>query len=148
MPRGARGQISWVTLLLLTVLVGGGYLGWVYVPLYITDFQAKQVVRDYMNQAVKDRNDERLREWMVEKLRSIDKVEVRAEDGSITKVPVIDISTEDVTWERDSQPPPTLHVAFTYTRVVQLPFLDRQMEKVFSIDFLEDISVPDWGPSR
>jgi hypothetical protein len=148
LPRGPRGQISWVTLLLLTVLGGGGYLGWVYLPLYITDFQAKQVVRDYMNQAVKDRNDDRLREWMVEKLRSIEQVEVRSPDGSVTKVPSIDIAAQDVTWERDTRQPPTLRVAFSYIRIVRFPWLERQTEKVFSIDLTQDISVPDWGPSR
>jgi hypothetical protein len=101
-----------------------------------------------MNQAVKDRNDDRLREWMVEKLRSIEQVEVRSPDGSVTKVPSIDIAAQDVTWERDTRQPPTLRVAFSYIRIVRFPWLERQTEKVFSIDLTQDISVPDWGPSR
>jgi hypothetical protein len=146
--RGARGQVSWVTLLLLTALVGGGYLGWVWVPLYITDFQANQIVRDFMNQAVKNRNDDRLVAKMVVKLRSLRTVELRTADG-VEEVPAVDVSERDVVWERDrDSDPPMLHVAFDYTRVIQYPYLDVQDEKVFTVDLAQDISVPDWGPSR
>jgi hypothetical protein len=147
--RAARGQVSWVTLALLLLIGGGAYLGWVWVPLYIMDFEVKQVVRDYMNQAVKDRNDQALVEKMVARLRLLHAVEVPGEDGVRVKVPAVEVAPGDVTWERDADSdPPMLHVAFDYTRVVEYPFLDRVAEKVFTIDFTQDVKVPDWGPSR
>jgi hypothetical protein len=147
--RLARGQVSWVTLALLLLVTGTVYLGWIWVPLYITDFQAKQVVRDYMNQAVKNRDDQRLLENMVARLRLLRQVEVPAADGGRVEVPAVDVSPADVTWERDtSASPPMLHVAFEYTRVVEYPFIDRFGEKVFTIDLSQDIEIPDWGPSR
>ncbi|WP_242395966.1 hypothetical protein [Anaeromyxobacter oryzisoli] len=147
--RAARGQFSWVTAALLLTLGGGGYLGYVWVPVYIYQYEAKQVVRDYMNQAVKNRDDRLLAEKMVQRLRALGTVELPDETGTRQKTPAVDVSLEDVTWERDAQaPPPMLHVAFEYTARVEYPWLERQDEKVMAIDLTEDISVPDWGPSR
>ena len=67
--RVERGGISWVTLLLLVLVVGGAYLAWIWVPLYFDHYTVKQVVRDYMNQAIKNPDDEALRRDMVLKIR-------------------------------------------------------------------------------
>ncbi|HTN54198.1 MAG TPA: hypothetical protein VML50_17445 [Anaeromyxobacter sp.] len=148
LPR-ARGSVNWVTLLMVSVLVGGGYLGWVYVPLYLAHFEVKQVVREYMNQAIKDPNDDRLRDNMVAKLKILDTVVVTGQDGKPEKVPAVDVRAEDVVWEREPDAtPPTLRVAFQYVRTVEFPFLDRRTEKVFTIDLTQDVSVPNWAPAR
>lgn len=149
LPRGARGQITWVTTLLLALLVIGGYLAWVWIPVYVVDFEARQVVRDYMNQAVKNPDDDGLREKMVARLRLLDNAAVIAEDGSLVEVPSVDVAAQDVTWERNRDvKPPTLRVAFEYTRAIVYPYLGRQSEKVFTVDLTQDISIPDWGPAR
>lgn len=141
-----RGQVSWVTLLLLVLVVGGGYLGWAWSPAYIYNFQAKQVVRDFMNRAVKDRNDDRLVDEMCKKLRALGTVQRVAEDGSVEEVPAVDVAPEDVTWEPDRDvSPPMLRVTFSYTAEVTYPFLDRTAEKVFDIDFVKDIQAPNWN---
>lgn len=148
-PRGPRGQITWVTALLLAAVAGGGYLAWVWVPVYVVAFEARQVVRDYIHQAVKDPDDAGLRERMVQRLRLLDAAEVVGEDGAPVRVPAVDVAAQDVTWERNREVrPPTLRVAFDYTRVVAYPWLDRRAEKVFTIDLTEDVSIPDWGPAR
>ena len=48
-PRGSRGQITWVTASFLALLASAGYLAWVWIPVYVVDFESKQVVRDYMH---------------------------------------------------------------------------------------------------
>jgi hypothetical protein len=147
--RAARGQVSWVTVLLVLSVAATGYLGWVWVPVYIYRFQAEQVVRDFMNQAVKNRDDRQLVEKMVKKLRMVGTVELTGEDGTREAQPAVDVDGADITWERDATAsPPMLHVAFDYTAKVEYPWIDRQDEKVVSIDFTQDIAVPDWGPSR
>ncbi|BDG06470.1 hypothetical protein [Anaeromyxobacter oryzae] len=148
-PRAARGQITWVTVFLILAVGGGGYMGWVWIPVYIYKFQAEQVVRDFMNQAVKNRADRMLVENMVRKLRSLGTVELAGEDGTRKPRPAVDVTPNDITWERDARAtPPTLHVAFDYTARVEYPWLERQDEKLVSIDLTQDISIPDWGPSR
>jgi hypothetical protein len=140
-----RGAVSWVTLLLLTIVFGGAYLAWAWTPAYIRNFQAKQVVHDFMNRAVKDRGDDRLVSQMCDKLQSIDTVMRRGDDGELSEAPAIDVSAGDVTWEADrTGDPPMLHVAFTYEAVVDYPFLDRQQLKTFEIDLSQDITIPVW----
>jgi hypothetical protein len=148
-PRGVRGQISWVTALLLVLLGGGGYLAWIWIPVYVVDFEAKQVVRDYMHQAVKDPDDAGLRERMVARLRLLDTTEAVDAEGQPARLPVVQVAAQDVTWERNREArPPTLRVAFDYVRVVRWPGLDRRTEKTFTVDLTEDVSIPDWGPAR
>jgi hypothetical protein len=143
--RGARGQVSWVTLFLLLVLGGGAYLAWVFVPAYLTHYEAKQVVRTYMNYAVKNRDDATLRQELVAKLRALQTVRVTAEDGSVVEVPAVDVAAQDVTWEREADArPPMLHVALQYDRTIVFPYLERQQHRIFVIDLTQDISIPTW----
>lgn len=136
-----------MSLLLLLVVAGGGYLAWVWGPLYVSQYEVKQVVADYINQAVKNPNDDALREAMCQKLASLEKERTVDEYGRTALVPVIQVDPRDVVWERDADAK-TLHVAFEYERQVVYPFLDRTASKTFSIDRTGDISLPDWGPAR
>ncbi len=147
--RRERGGISWVTLLLLLVVTATGYVGWVWVPLYFEFYTVKQVVRDYMNQAIKNRDDEALRRNMVLKIRSLEQVETVDERGRAALEPAIPLEERQVAWERDaSAQPPTLRVAFDYERRVFYPILDRTAVKVFQVDLTGDLTAANWGPLR
>jgi hypothetical protein len=113
----------------------------------VLHYEVKQVVRDYGNQAVKNPDDAGLLDAMVKKIRSLQKVEGVDEAGRKVAVPVVDIQPQDVTWERSAQPP-TLHVEFEYPRSLELPWLDRSLERVYRVDLTMDLSRPDWGPAR
>ncbi len=164
--RGERGGVSWVTLLLVAAVAGGGYWLWVWGPVYFENYAVKQVVRDYMNQAIKDSDDGRLVHNMVLKIRSLGERDaldgygrpVRVpwvpheeldEYGRTVRVPNVALDERDVTWERDmGSQPPMLRVAFEYTREVEYPWLNRSTAKVFSVDLSNDLTVPNWGPPR
>jgi hypothetical protein len=149
LARRQRGAITWVTLLLLVGAVVVGYLLWVWAPIYYENYAVRQVVRDYMNQAVKDPNDDKLRSFMVLKIRSLAQIEGVDAYGRPTRVPAIALEDRDVTWDRDkSAQPPMLRVTFDYVREVNLPILDRTASKVFTIDLTNDLTIPDWGPAR
>ena len=142
-----RGTASWVTLLIVLGLAAGGYLAWVFGPPSVLHYEVKQVVRDYGNQAVKNQNDAALLEGMIQKIRYLQQVDMVDEAGRKVKVPVVDLRKEDVTWERTVDPP-TLHVAFEYPRTLELPWLDRSLERIYRVDLTMDTSRADWGPSR
>jgi len=147
--RAERGAISWVTLLLLVLLAGGGYLGFVWLPVYFENYAVKQVVRDYMNQAIKNTDDELLRRNMVLKIRSLAQRDGFDAAGRPTRVPTVGIDDRQVVWERDAaSQPPMLRVAFEYEREVELPWLERTTTKVFTVDLTNDLTRPDWGPAR
>ncbi len=139
--------VTWVTAALALGIALAAYLTWVWVPVYVVQYEAKQVVRDYGNQAVKNPNDAELVERMVQKLRLLEERPVVGEDGRVTRVPTVDVRPNDVVWERISEPT-RLHVAFEYAREVRYPIIDRSIEKVFQVDMTLDISRPDWGPMR
>ncbi len=141
--------MSWVTLLLLAVVVGGGYLGRVWVPLYFEHYTVKQVVRDYMNQAIKDADDEALRRNMVLKIRSLERLPATDAFGRTVNVPAVPLEEQQVTWERNaSAQPPTLRVAFQYDRQVVYPILNRTDVTAFEVDLTGDLTRADWGPAR
>lgn len=146
--RGERGAITWVSLLLIVLVVGGGYLGWVWWPIYVENYAVKQVVRDYMNQAVKNRNDEGLQRNMVLKIRSLAQVDGVDGYGRPVRLPAVLLEDADVVWERTDSQPPMLRVSFEYAREVTYPYLDRTVTKVFVVDLSNDLTVPDWGPTR
>jgi hypothetical protein len=133
--------------LLLFLVVGAGYLAWVWAPLYFDHYAVKQVVSDYMNQAVKNRDDAALREAMVKKLASLFQEEGLDAYGQPAKVPAIRVDERALTWERDTSAK-SLHIAFDYDREVVYPFLKRTAVKTFSVDRTSDLTLPDWGPAR
>jgi hypothetical protein len=142
-----RGAASWVTVLLVLGLAAGAYAAVVFVPPAVLHYEVKQVVRDYGNQAIKNLSDEQLVRDMVQKIRSLDDVQGVDEAGRKIRIPVIDLQKEDVLWER-TKDPPMLHVAFEYPRTLELPWLDRRIERVFRVDLNMDQKRADWGPQR
>ncbi|MGB8931002.1 MAG: hypothetical protein WCC48_07100 [Anaeromyxobacteraceae bacterium] len=144
-----RGGVSWVTLVLLAAIAGAVYLFIAWMPIYVVHYEVKQTVRDYMNQAVKNRDDAALIEKLCQKLRSLDTSEVVGADGRIEKVPSVNVTADQVTWERDmAATPPMLHVTFEYTRQVHYPYAEKVSEWVGTVDLDNDLTIPDWGPSR
>lgn len=142
----ARGGISWVTALLLVLVVGGGYLAWTWTPVWMMHLEVKHVVRDYMNRAVKHREDAELLQEMLNELRKRSKEQVLGEDGELVEAPVVDLEPGAVTWDSDAESvPPTLHVEFEYTRPVHYPVLDEWTEVTFEVDLTNDLTVPDWN---
>jgi hypothetical protein len=109
----------------------------------------KQVVRDYMNQAVKNRDDETLRRNMIAKIRTVAEEDAFDVSGRPVRISAVRLEERDVTWERDgSGEPPTLRVAFSYVRVVTYPVARRKAAKVFTVDLSTDLAMADWGPAR
>jgi hypothetical protein len=148
--RSDRGGISWVTVVILLAIASAVYLTIIWAPIYVVHYEAKQAVRDYMNQAIKNPDDAQLVENLCAKLKTLDRVKVVGEDGLERVLPAIDLRPEDVSWERDtSSSPPVVRVKFEYTREVRYPYLsERPREWVGRVDLENDISMPDWGPSR
>ena len=147
--RRERGAITWVTALLLAALATAGYLAAVWLPIYLVHYEAKQVVRDFGNQAVKNPADAELVAAMCHKLRALYQVDVPDEEGRLRRRPAVDVSPQEVVWERDTAgPEPTLHVAFSYRRDVHYPLIDRWKDVQLSVDVLMSVGRPDWGPAR
>jgi hypothetical protein len=144
-----RGEVSWVTLALVVLLAGAGYLAWVWAPVYAQLYTVKHLVRDHMNQAIKNRDDPALRREMVRRILDVDPIETVDVAGRPVRVPVLRLDERDVVWERDeAAQPPTLHVAFAYEREIVYPLVGRTDVRVFEVDLTGDLTMAKWGPSR
>jgi hypothetical protein len=142
-----RGFASWVTVLLVVGLAAGAYAAVVFGPPAVLHYEVKQVVRDYANRAVKDKDDKKLVRDMVEKIRLLQERDDVDAQGRRVRVPVVDIRPDQVSWERTAEPP-ALRVVFEYERTLELPFLDRSLERVYRVDISNDLTIPNWGPAR
>ncbi len=142
-----RGFASWVTVLLLLIVAGAAYAAVGFGPPAVLHYEVKQVVRDYANRAVKDKDDVKLVADMVAKIRILEEEDGVDATGRPAKFPVVDVRAEDVTWER-TEDPPSLHVVFEYPRTLKLPFTERTIERVYRVDITNDLTRPNWGPAR
>jgi len=144
-PRRRPSGSAWVSLLLLLAVAGVCYLGWVWVPIYMDHYEVKQVTRDFMNQAVKNRDDAMLVEGLSARLATVRVLKGKDEDGAEWAAPAVEVAPDAITWERDKDAkPPTLHVAFEYEREVVYPWTGRTTTTTFSLDLQQDIDVPVW----
>lgn len=134
----------------MAVVVGGGYWLLTWVPVYYLHYAVQQVVRDYMNQAVRNSDDAELVRNMVERIRVLDTQQQLDANGRVVEAPTVPLEVADVIWTRDSSAqPPTLHVQFAYTRLVEYPFAHRWTEKTLNVDVMNgDMRPPNWGPAR
>jgi hypothetical protein len=140
-----RGEITWVGVLLLLLVFGGAYLGYMWLPVYMDHYEAKRLVHGQINEAVKKADDRALVEALCQKLAAIGTEEWLAQDGKLRRGPKVDVRPQDVTWERDrASTPPQVHAAFEYVRVVRYPWTDRYAEKTFTVDITQDIAIPRW----
>jgi hypothetical protein len=150
MSRGKRlerGTASWVTLVMILGIAAGAYAAMIFVPVWVLNYEVKQVVRDYGNQAVKNADDAALLDGMLKKIRTLQQTDEVDQAGRKVMVPVIDLQKQDVTWERSTDPL-SLHVEFEYPRVLELPWLDRTIERTYRVNLTMDLKRADWGPAR
>jgi hypothetical protein len=140
-----RGEITWVTLVLVLSLVTGGYLAVAWGPVYIVRYEVGVVTSEFANKAVHNHDDASLVKELCDRLSKLDQVKAPEPDGSISLVPAVAVRPGDVTWERDTaSTPPTIHVAFEYTTSVHFPIVDRFTEKTFAIERFQDIQPVKW----
>ena len=140
--RRASGS-AWVNLVLLLAVALAAYLGVVWYPVVADQYQAKQITRDFINQAVKNRDDAALILGLSQRLAQVRKLEGVDEDGEAWSAPAVDVPPDAIGWERDVEAK-RLRVWFQYEREILYPFLDRSTVRLFTVDLDEDITVPQW----
>jgi hypothetical protein len=140
-----RGAFTWVTFLMLLVLLAGGYLAVVWGPIYILRYEVGVVTGEFANRAVNNRDDAMLVRGLCDKLAALGQVKVQETDGTISEVRAVDLRPEDITWERKAETMPrSLRIAFEYTTSIHYPVIDRFSEKTFAIELERDISPVKW----
>ena len=127
-----------MTVLLVLGLAAAAYAAVVFGPPAVLHYEVKQVVRDYGNQAVKNPDDAQLLGSMVQKIRTLDDVAGVDEAGRKITRPGGRPQQGGRPLGANPATPPTLHVAFEYPRTLELPLLDRVVERVYRVDLTMD----------
>ena len=137
--------MSGVSFLLLLMLAAGGYLAWVWIPIYADHYDVLQATRGFMNRAVKEKDDEKLVVELSKKLATIRRTRLTDAEGEVTYEPVVVVPPEAISWVREADAkPPMLHVSFSYTRVVTYPYVGLAVSKNFDVRLDNDLTVPIW----
>ena len=132
-------------MLLIVLAVGVGYLGWVWVPLYLDNYAVRQAVKATMNEAIKNRDDAALIQGLCQKIRSIRTVQAVDEAGRTVSLPAVSVDERNVSWSRDADAkPPMLRVTVEYEREVVYPFLERTDTKTFVVEDSNDLTPVKW----
>jgi hypothetical protein len=115
--------VNLVNLTLLLLVVGGTYVGWLFVPLWLDDLDVREAVAVGFGQLPVEATDVRIRQLVMAKLNNVG-THWEEKDGKQVEVPGLGIALEDIQVERNSQAN-TGRVAIDYTRMVKLKPLDR-----------------------
>jgi len=125
--RRARG-FSVVTALILIVAAGVAWWGISYGPAYLDDMDVKTLLREAAAKAYHDPSDERIRLFILDKMRNM---------------PKLIVTPDDVRIER-TETPKYIRIWVSYTRAVKPLFSSSERTLSFSKQAEQDLSPVKW----
>jgi hypothetical protein len=136
------GSLPYANLLWLALVGGVIYFGLMYLPLYVEQYEVKQLLQEIANTAWKEPDDEKLRLAVLEKAKNVGShYEIR--NGQELNIPGIVLLAEDVFVNRDTQAQ-TIVIQARYTKHVNYPFLKRQKAMTFSPSAKAELGTVKW----
>lgn len=127
--RKARGAVSLFTLVLLLGLAAGGYLAWMFVPVYLDNLDVREASTAAFNRMVADPDNDRVRGYLIERSKRIG-THWENEGGTRVEKPGLGLTDADIVLERDPGEH-TGRVQVDYQREVKL----WPSERLVSVDF-------------
>ncbi|MGI5864190.1 MAG: hypothetical protein ACOX6T_19340, partial [Myxococcales bacterium] len=136
---GGSGATNMLWLAGLLALV---YFGIMYVPAYVEAYQVKQVLREAVNLAYREPNDDKVRTFIQNKCKQIGShYEIR--DGEERNLPGIVLLDDHVFVNRDTSEQ-TIVLQVEYEKYIYFPFTKKQRVLQFSPSVKGDISPVKW----
>jgi hypothetical protein len=134
-----RGAINFVQVFLVLLLIGGGYLAWVYGPLWIQYFGMRKAVRVACNAAYRDRSEDGVRDVIMREWKELNVQDGSLEDGTIKMVatPFDRTQNIDITFAKD---PASVTVGIHYTQHIVFPFVNKERDIDFEYTHNEDLA--------
>jgi hypothetical protein len=115
----ARGAVSLVSLFLLLVLVAAGYVGWLYIPLYMDNLEMREAMTAAFNRMGSDRDDDRIRTYLLARATKIG-THWERENGVPVEKPGLGLTPADLIIERESFTGHNGRLQVDYTRDYRL----------------------------
>ena len=127
--RTARGAVSLFTLVLLLGLAAGGYLAWMFVPVYLDNLDVREASTAAFNRMVADPDMDRVRAYLLDRSKRIG-THWEGEGGLRVEKPGLGLTDADIVVEHDTGEH-TGRVQVDYQREVKL----WPSERFVSVDF-------------
>ncbi len=129
--------VFWLGLVALAV-----YFGIMYLPPQVEAYEVKQMLRVVAAGAIRQRDDGAVRREILDRARNIGSHhEIR--DGQELTLPGVVLLDDDVVVNRDEQTK-TIILQVRYTKFVEYPFTQKQVEMTFAPSVKADISEVKW----
>ena len=141
--RRAERGLTWVSFLLVVLVVAGGYWAWVFGPAYIDNSSVKQICATGANLAYTERNDATLRSWLYSHIREQFAYDYVQTNGMPAKGYKIEFEPSDVRLDR-TQVPPRIRIDISYSRTIELPIIGGARTLVFNDHAEQDLSPVKW----
>ena len=141
--RRAERGLTWVSFLLLVLVVGGAYWAWVFGPAYIDNLAVKRICATGANLAYAERNDATVRTWLYNNIREQFAYEYMQANGMRAKGYKIEFEPSDVRLERILAPP-LIRIDVSYSRTIEMPILGGARTLVFNDHTEQDLSPVKW----
>jgi hypothetical protein len=141
--RRAERGLTWVSFLLLVLVVAGAYWAWVFGPAYLDNASVKQICATGANLAYTERNDATLRAWLYNHIREQFAYDYMQANGMPAKGYKIEFEPSDVRLERTAAPA-LIRIDISYSRTIALPIVGGARTLVFNDHAEQDLSPVKW----
>jgi hypothetical protein len=131
--------LTFVTLLLLLAIAGGVYWLVTFGPAYWENQEVKSTLKEAANLCYHERNDQKVRDFILRKLDQQFGVPGRAGKQQLS----IDFDPADLRIER-AESPKHVDIWLTYSRTVKTPFVDQERSVTFSDHADQDLTDVKW----
>ncbi len=137
--RGEGGKINFVKVFLLAAVVAAGYFGWIFVPIYLQDYQVVEVMRRAGNKAYEERSEDAVDAALKQGFKGLNLTDQTiGADGAVITEP-FDYSSDDWTITFD-QEPPAVNIDLSYDRSFVYPFTKKARVLRFHHFLHDDLS--------
>jgi hypothetical protein len=141
--RSQRG-LTWVSFLLLVLVVAGGYWLYVFGPVYLDNAEVKQFCAQAGNLAYTERRDATIKAFVVDHIQAKFVYDEMQPNGVSKKAYRIDFDPDqDIRIERTTIPP-LINIDVSYGRLVPLPIIGGARTLTFNVHIDQDLSTVKW----
>jgi len=141
-PERERG-LTFISVLLVLALLGGIYWIFTFAGVNYDNHEVKAVLRQAGNIAYQQKEDKKVREWIMRELDSQFGYDGTDAAGHSARLLKLEFDENDLVLTR-TQSPPNMHIDLHYARTITLPIFGSQRRLSFDDHVDQDLSSVKW----
>lgn len=137
-----QSGFTFVSFLVLAAILAAVFWAITYGPAYIEDFEVGRIVHEAANLCYREKDDERVKDFIMHRLNQNFSIEVM-DHGRMQTVLKFDMDRDDIRIDRSEQPL-EVNLWVTYRRNVTFPLVGDQRQVVFTDHASQDLTPVKW----